>query len=111
MSPSPCYLLISSCPPAAAEELARALVERGLAACVSLTASRSVYRWRGELCREEEVTLTAKVSAEALAECAAALRALHPYELPEVISLQVSPEGSLPEYLSWVRAESRPTGA
>ncbi len=109
MSASPCYLLISSCPPTAAEGIARALVERGLAACVSLTASRSVYRWRGDICQEEEVTLTAKVSAEALAECAAALRALHPYELPEVISLQICSEGSLPEYLGWVRAESRPT--
>ena len=101
----PTLLVISNCPPQDAERLARALIEGRYAACVTLSAVKSVYRWEGALCVDEEVTLTAKVSQERAASCVAQLTALHPYELPEVLCVPVDPALSSEAYCAWVEAE------
>ena len=90
-------------------ELARRLVEEGLAACVNLVPGvRSIYRWQGAVQEDAEILLIAKTSAALVDALASRVRALHPYELPEVMSLAVA-GGSQP-YLDWVRtaAELRP---
>ena len=82
--------------------LARRLVEEGLAACVNLVPGvRSIYRWQGAVQEEAEILLVAKTRAVLVDALAARVRALHPYEVPEVISLPVT-GGSAP-YLDWVR--------
>jgi periplasmic divalent cation tolerance protein len=48
----------------AAENLARSIVDGRLAACVQLVAIRSVYRWDGELCAEQEWRCEAKTTGE-----------------------------------------------
>lgn len=84
-----------------AEALAEALVERRLAACVNITGPvRSVYRWKGEIVREEERLLLIKTTAPLVAQVAEAIRALHSYEVPEVLALTV--EAGDPDYLSWL---------
>jgi len=89
-----------------ARRIARALVEERLAACVNLVPGvRSIYRWQGVVEEAAEVLLIAKTHAERVAALAARVRDLHPYELPEVVTLPVS-DGSEP-YLRWVVSESR----
>jgi len=89
-----------------ARRIAEALVEERLAACVNLLPGvRSIYRWQGAVEEASEVLLIAKTHAERVAALAARVRALHPYELPEVVALPVS-DGS-EAYLRWVVAESR----
>ena len=107
----PTLLIISNCPTESAREIASALIERRCAACVTLTPVQSVYRWRGEICVDDEVTLTAKVSESAAERCMSALRELHPYELPEIIALPLDATHSLPEYLRWVNEECSPSGS
>jgi len=86
--------------------IARALVEERLAACVNvLPGVRSVYRWKGAVEEASEVLLIAKTRADRSAALASRVRALHPYELPEVVVLPVT-DGSR-AYLRWVVAESR----
>jgi periplasmic divalent cation tolerance protein len=86
--------------------IARALVEERLAACVNvLPGVHSIYRWKGAVEESDEVMLVAKTRAERAAALAARVRALHPYELPEVVALPVT-DGSR-AYLRWVVAESR----
>ncbi|HEX5064565.1 MAG TPA: divalent-cation tolerance protein CutA [Myxococcota bacterium] len=86
--------------------IARALVEERLAACVNvLPGVRSIYRWKGAVEEASEVMLVAKTRASRAAALAARVRALHPYELPEVLALPVT-DGSQ-AYLRWVVAESR----
>jgi len=88
-----------------AETLAGALVEARLAACVNILAPcRSVYRWQGAVESADEVPLLIKTSKARYAALAAAIRTLHPYELPELIAVPIS-EG-LPDYLAWVAAET-----
>ncbi|MBK8062656.1 MAG: divalent-cation tolerance protein CutA [Betaproteobacteria bacterium] len=91
---------------ASAEALAEKLIEARLAACVSILAPcRSVYRWQGAVHSEEEVPLLAKTTAEAYPAIEAAIRAAHPYELPEILAVPVGT--GLPEYLAWVAAETQ----
>lgn len=86
--------------------MARQLVDARLAACVNiLSPCHSVYRWQGAVETADEVPLLIKTSRERYAALEAAIRQQHPYELPEVIALPVAQ--GLPEYLSWVAAETR----
>ncbi len=99
-------LVLSSCPPDRADAIARRLVEEGHAACVSQTPIRSTYRWKGELCAEPEVQLLIKVAAARVAPLLVALRAMHPYEVPEIVVVPVDTEASLAAYVTWVREGS-----
>lgn len=99
-------IVLSNVPPDKADEIARTLVQQRLAACVNLLPVRSVYRWDGELQVDAEVTLLIKVASDGVALLREQLRALHPYELPEIIVLDVDTSASLPAYIEWVRSES-----
>ena len=91
----------------AAEGIASTLVEARLAACVNLLpAVQSVYRWDGKVERATEVTLLIKTTQRHYAVLEAAIRAAHPYELPEVIALPVTT--GLPSYLQWIITETTP---
>jgi periplasmic divalent cation tolerance protein len=89
-----------------AVEIARALVNEGLAACVNVIPRvRSIYAWKGELCDDSEVLCVVKTSAERVPALKARLVALHPYEVPELVVLEVT-SGHEP-YLDWVLAQTR----
>jgi periplasmic divalent cation tolerance protein len=89
-----------------ADRLAGALIEQRVAACVNILAPcRSVYRWKGALQREEEHPVLIKTTAERYPALEAAIRAAHPYELPEIIAVPI--ERGLPAYLAWVDAETK----
>jgi periplasmic divalent cation tolerance protein len=84
-----------------AEELARALVDRRLAACVNIIGPiRSIYRWKGKTENEQEYLLLIKTSADRSADLAATFTELHPYELPERVELEIV--GGSTDYLSWI---------
>lgn len=99
-------VVLSSISPEHADSVARALVERRLAACVNLLPIRSVYRWDGAVQNDPETTLVMKVSEAGLDTMVRELRKLHPYDLPEIVVLAVDVDRSLPEYVDWVRAET-----
>ena len=89
----------------AALKLARELVERRLAACVNvLHGCTSVYRWKGAVEEAGEVPVLIKARAGRYNELEAAIRELHPYELPEVVAVPVV--RGLPDYLDWVAEET-----
>jgi periplasmic divalent cation tolerance protein len=85
--------------------LAHALVEERIAACANVLAEcRSVYRWEGKVEQAFEVPVLIKAPAARYAEVEAAIRARHPYEVPEIIALPVA--AGLPAYLDWVATET-----
>lgn len=91
---------------ASAQMLASKLIERHVAACVNILAPcRSVYRWQGKIENAEEVPLLIKTTAERYAALEQAIRAQHPYELPEIVAVPVSK--GLPAYLDWIAEETR----
>lgn len=90
-----------------ASRIAEALVGERLAACVNiLPAIDSVYRWQGAIERASEVQLIIKTVETRVTALIARIRALHPYELPEILAIEAA--GGLPDYLEWVRAETTP---
>ena len=83
------------------DEVARALVDERLAACVNVHAPMtSCYRWKGAIEREPERQLVIKTTRDRVAALETRLRALHPYELPEFLVLPV--ESGSDAYLRWV---------
>ena len=93
-----------------AHDLARALVDERLCACVNvLPGVRSYFRWEGRVDAADELLLVAKTTAAAAAALRARLVALHPYDVPEVLELAVA--DGLPAYLRWLFEAVGPTGA
>jgi periplasmic divalent cation tolerance protein len=99
-------LVLTNLPDAdSAQALATTLVGERLAACVNVLAPcRSVYRWQGAIESAQEVPLLIKTTAARYADLEAAIRAAHPYELPEIIAVPIA--HGLPGYLDWVAAET-----
>ena len=89
----------------AAVKLAHELVAKRLAACVNvLSECTSVYRWKGTIENASEVPVLIKTRAARYAEVEAAIRGLHPYELPEIIAVPVV--RGFGDYLRWVADET-----
>jgi periplasmic divalent cation tolerance protein len=91
---------------AAADALARTLVSERLAACVTrIAGARSTYRWREVVEETTEVVCLIKTQADRVDALLARMRELHPYEVPEGLTLAV--ESGLPDYLAWLEATTR----
>ena len=89
--------------------IGRTLVEERLAACVNVVGPiRSIYRWEGAVEEAEEHLLVVKARAVDLAALDARVRALHSYDVPEVLALPVI--GGAAGYLAWLDAATRRDG-
>jgi periplasmic divalent cation tolerance protein len=84
-----------------AARLARAVVEEKLAACGNVVpAVRSIYRWEGKICDEQEALLVLKAPARRFPELRDRIVALHPYDVPEVVALRI--EDGSERYIDWI---------
>ncbi|HME10643.1 MAG TPA: divalent-cation tolerance protein CutA [Bryobacteraceae bacterium] len=87
-----------------ADSIARELVERRLAACVTIVRQiRSIYRWKDSIEDSEEFLLIIKSNREKFRRLKSELQRMHSYEVPEVVALPVV-DGS-DAYLSWLDRE------
>ena len=108
MSAAELSLVLVNTPPGDAERIAKALVEARLAACVNVVpAVKSFYHWEGKLEESTESTLLIKTQKALLPELTQAVKAIHPYSVPEVIALDIDGSAGNAEYLEWVRAETK----
>ena len=107
MSDASHYGVITSTFPnrADAVHVADALLAEKLAACVQLLEIESRYAWKGETRSDPEVMLLAKTRAELFARVIDRIKALHPYETPEIVAQRFS-TGYAP-YLDWIAAETK----
>jgi periplasmic divalent cation tolerance protein len=86
-----------------AAKIGRRVVEAGLAACANiLPGIRSIFRWQGQVSEEREVLVILKTRRALFSDLAKAIKALHSYEVPEIIALPIG-QGST-DYLQWIRA-------
>jgi periplasmic divalent cation tolerance protein len=98
-------VICSTVPPSLSEVFAKSLLDKNLAACVNIIPVRSLYRWKGEFCEEEEHLLMMKTRRDLAEMVIHALKAEHPYEVPEIIVLPVIT--GYPPYLDWVYGETK----
>jgi periplasmic divalent cation tolerance protein len=98
----PALLVLCSCPDEpVALDIARILVKEGLAACVSrLAPVTSIYQWEGRICEQGELLLLIKTTPARYEALEMRLKALHPYEIPEIIAIPVVAGSS--QYLAWM---------
>lgn len=98
--------MLCNCPADKADSIATTLVEERYAACVNIVPSvKSVYYWEGKLCKDEECTLLIKIRDEAFPDVEKRIKQIHPYEIPEIVQLNVSAVNRA--YLEWVEISTR----
>jgi len=89
-----------------ANSIASELVSRHLAACVNILGPvSSVYHWEGEVENAEEFLLLIKSTEALFIPIQEAIRELHSYQVPELISFSI--ESGLDSYLDWIAASVR----
>ncbi len=95
-------VVVSTFPDAeTARRVAETLVAKHLTACANITSQvESIYRWEGKIETGSEALVLFKLTANRYGAFEKELKALHPYDVPEIIAWPVT-RGS-PEYLSWV---------
>jgi len=89
---------------AEADRIAEHLVAKRLAACVQVSPIASCYRWRGAVERADEWLCTIKTRADRFAAVESAVRALHSYDVPELLATRVWAGGA--DYLAWIASET-----
>ena len=84
-----------------AGQIAKILVGESLCACVNIIPGiRSIYRWQGKICDEEEVMMIAKTSSVMAPVLVKRVKELHSYEVPEIICLPITTGSG--DYLDWI---------
>lgn len=103
---NPAIMVITNLPGVAvARYIANLVLEERLVACVNiLPGVQSIYRWNGKVEEATEVTLLMKTTQTAYPSLEAAIKAAHPYDVPEIIALPIVT--GLSEYLMWVATET-----
>jgi periplasmic divalent cation tolerance protein len=98
-------VVLSTCASAEeAEKIARHLVEKRLAACVTIVPEvRSIYRWKGVVEDASEWLLIVKSRRGLVERLSAEIASLHSYQVPEVVALPLV-DGA-PGYLNWLDRE------
>jgi len=88
-----------------ADQLAHTLVEERLAACVNVhRPMTSMYRWQGRIEIEAERQIVIKTTRDRMSAVETRLRALHPYELPELVILNAEASDA---YAAWAGENTR----
>ena len=88
-----------------AEELVARLVQERVIACANIVPGLlSLYRWEGEVAREEEVLVLCKTVRSRVEALFGRITELHPYELPELVALSTADVSEA--YCRWVRQET-----
>jgi len=81
--------------------LAEELLDRRHAACVNIISGvRSLYRWRGSICKDSEYLLIIKTMEEEFEHVSATIQELHSYDLPEVLSFPMGQGDE--DFLGWI---------
>ena len=88
------------------EEIAREILNRWLAACVTISSScQSYYWWNEKISQDKEFILLIKTKASFYKQLEEKILELHPYDVPEIISLSLSAGHS--KYLNWIDKETK----
>jgi periplasmic divalent cation tolerance protein len=97
-------VLVTTTSETEAENLAIALLNERLAACVSMYPIRSIYRWQGQIENEREWQLAIKTDLKQFEQLSAKIQELHTYAVPEIIALPIVAGSQT--YLDWLASHT-----
>lgn len=97
----PGMIFVTAPTPEVAESLAQKIIAEKLAACVSMHAVTSVYRWQAQTHRDSEVQLVIKTNISNASNIIEHIKQWHPYEVPEIVAVPIT--NGLPEYINWLK--------
>lgn len=101
MSLTPLIILCTCPDQTIAERIAETVVGERLAACVNIVPGlTSIYRWEGRIQHDAEWLLLIKTRQAVYSRLEARIRALHPYQVPEIIALPIQTGSAA--YLDWI---------
>lgn len=83
-----------------AKKIATHLIDSKLAACINIHPISSVYRWDGKVEEDEEFALSIKTISDNFDAISEAIRSMHSYELPAIISWEIDGDK---DYLNWIK--------
>ena len=96
-------IVLVTCPQEESESLSCALIESQLAACVNiLPGVRSIYKWEGKMCNEQESLLVIKSKQNLFSRLQERVKELHTYSVPEIIAIGI--EDGFKPYIDWLNA-------
>lgn len=105
-TPTDVRVVLCTCPPGDATRIARTVLEERLVACVNVISGvKSLYWWQGDLQEDGETLLVLKTPASCYDSLERRLQEIHPYDVPEVLSLDVV--AGAETYISWVGDSAR----
>jgi periplasmic divalent cation tolerance protein len=88
-----------------AEKIAKALIDKKLAACVQIGGPiKSIYRWKGKIETAKEWICVIKTRKNLYEKVEAAIKKIHPYEVPEIIAVPIGAANK--DYLKWIKVNS-----
>lgn len=88
-----------------AKMISQILVEEKLAACVNYFPINSIYRWKGEVQKSNEVALIAKTRAALVNKVITRVKKLHSYQVPCIVSWII--EDGNQDYLEWIKESTQ----
>ncbi len=107
MSAHDLRVLFVTAPAATAADLVRTLVEERLVACGNVVPGvRSIYRWDGRVCDDEEAAIWMETWADRVPRAMARIAKLHPYTCPKILAWR--PAEAFAPYAEWAERETRP---
>jgi periplasmic divalent cation tolerance protein len=99
-------IVLVSCPDTNSKSIATSVINAQLAACVNIIPKvESIYFWEGKLCEDNECLLIIKTTSSCLIKLTELIKELHPYEIPEIISLPI--ENGYNPYLNWIHSSCK----
>lgn len=102
-------IVLSTGPADVAPTIAQQIVTERLAACCNIVPKvESYYWWEGKVTHDSEALMIFKTPEERVPELTDRLQELHPYEVPEILALEVA--SGLEAYMNWACGEARPGG-
>jgi len=93
-------VILCTTPIGEADKISRPLVEEKLVACINVANVDSFFRWEGHCKTEKESLLIMKTRTDRIGQVIKRVKAIHPYEVPEIIALPII--DGIEEYLQWV---------
>lgn len=99
-----CFVYVTCPDEETAQKISSHALQKRLAACTNIIPNmKSMYRWKGKIETSNETILILKTKKSAFAELKTLVTQHHPYEIPCILSWDLT-QGHQP-FLNWIQSE------